>query len=234
MKRFDILAFDADDTLWENERNYRRTEQIFKELLTPYHDPAWIEERLFQTEMRNMQHFGYGVKAFALSMIETAVELTEGRVSGTDIQVMIDAGEGHADRADRAAGACRGNHSTVGAAGSVDGDHQRRPARPGVEDGAVRAGRLLPACRDRQRQNGQDTMPTIDQHHIAPERCLMVGNSLRSDILPMLALGGMAVYVPHPLTWAHEAAEAPLGNDRFFELEHIGLLTELIEKLEEL
>jgi len=91
MSRFEIIAFDADDTLWHNERLYLNAQARFKELLAQYHSPEWIDERLYKAEMRNLPHFGYGIKAFALSMIETAVELTEGRISGRDIQTIIDA-----------------------------------------------------------------------------------------------------------------------------------------------
>ena len=91
MSRFDVIAFDADDTLWHNERLFLSAQARFRDLLTHYHSPAWIDARLYQTELRNLPHFGYGIKAFALSMIETAVELTEGRISGRDIQVIIDA-----------------------------------------------------------------------------------------------------------------------------------------------
>ena len=89
MSAFDIIAFDADDTLWHTERLYVDAQARFVQLLAHYRDPEWVRERLFQTEMRNMQHFGYGVKAFALSMIETAVELTDGQVSGQDIGTLI-------------------------------------------------------------------------------------------------------------------------------------------------
>ena len=89
MTTFDIIAFDADDTLWHTERLYVDAQARFVQLLAHYRDPEWVRERLFQTEMRNMQHFGYGVKAFALSMIETAVELTDGQVSGQDIGTLI-------------------------------------------------------------------------------------------------------------------------------------------------
>lgn len=85
MSRFDVIAFDADDTLWHNERLFVAAQATLKSLLATYHSPEWIEERLYQTEMRNLKHFGYGVKAFALSMIETAVELTEGRILGSEI-----------------------------------------------------------------------------------------------------------------------------------------------------
>lgn len=90
MSRFEVIAFDADDTLWHSERLYVDAQARFKQLLAQYHRPEWIEQRLYQTEMRNLQHFGYGVKGFALSMIETAVELTEGRIAGGDIQILID------------------------------------------------------------------------------------------------------------------------------------------------
>ena len=90
MSKFDVIAFDADDTLWQNERLYAEAQTRLVELLAHYHSPEWINERLYQTEMRNLEHFGYGVKAFALSMIETAVELTEGRISGADLQTLVD------------------------------------------------------------------------------------------------------------------------------------------------
>jgi len=90
MTYFDLLAFDADDTLWQNERLYVQVQARFAELLAHYHPPEWIRERLYQAETRNLEHFGYGVKAFALSMIETAIELTEGRISGQDLQTLVD------------------------------------------------------------------------------------------------------------------------------------------------
>lgn len=89
MSRFDVIAFDADDTLWHTERLYVDAQARFVELLARYHNPQWIQTRLDETEGRNLAHFGYGVKAFALSMIETAVELTEGRITGGDIQTLI-------------------------------------------------------------------------------------------------------------------------------------------------
>jgi putative hydrolase of the HAD superfamily len=88
--RFDVVAFDADDTLWHNERLFINAQARFRDLLQQYHSAEWIADRLYQTEMRNLAHFGYGIKAFALSMIETAVDLTEARVSGRDIQTIID------------------------------------------------------------------------------------------------------------------------------------------------
>src|SRR5690606_20040364 len=88
----DIVALDADDTLWHNEPVFQAVQARFRELLAPYHDAEWIDRRLTETEKRNLRHFGYGVKGFTLSMVETAVELTEGRISGSDIQRIVDWG----------------------------------------------------------------------------------------------------------------------------------------------
>src|SRR5262245_18965695 len=91
---FELIAFDADDTLWHNETLFQATAREFASLLAEHHSPDWIQERLFATEMKNLRHFGYGIKGFMLSMIETAIELTEGRVTGTQIQAIL--GWGHA------------------------------------------------------------------------------------------------------------------------------------------
>src|SRR5438128_1819882 len=88
----DIIALDADDTLWQNEDLFYATHEKFKKLLTQYHDEQWIVDRLYQTEARNFLHFGYGVKGFTLSMIETAIELSEGRISAGEIQTIIEMG----------------------------------------------------------------------------------------------------------------------------------------------
>lgn len=233
MKRFAVIAFDADDTLWENERNYRRTEQIFKELLAPYHQPDWIEERLFQTEMRNIQHFGYGIKSFGLSMIETAVELTEGRISGTEIQVILDAIKGmltaeiellpHVAAVIPVLARCA--PLMLITKGDLL-DQESKVRRSGLADYFTH----VEIVSDKTEKHYAGL---LKRHDIAPGRFLMVGNSLRSDILPVLALGGSAVYVPHPLTWAHENGAKPDGRPGFYELEHIGLLPELVKKLEE-
>jgi len=80
--RFEVIGLDADDTLWHNETLFTATQTQFREMLSRYRDPEWIDRRLYETETRNLRHFGYGVKGFTLSMIETAIELTEGRVTG--------------------------------------------------------------------------------------------------------------------------------------------------------
>ena len=90
--RFDVVALDADDTLWHNETIFSATQTQFRDLLARYREPEWIDRRLYETETRNLQHFGYGVKGFTLSMIESAIELTEGQVTGAEVQRIIDLG----------------------------------------------------------------------------------------------------------------------------------------------
>ena len=87
------LAFDADDTLWHNESHYAETQEAFRALLRPYHDDAWIDARLHDTELRNLGHYGYGIKGFTLSMIETALELTEDRLDGAGIRQVVELGK---------------------------------------------------------------------------------------------------------------------------------------------
>ncbi len=233
MARFDLIAFDADDTLWHNERLYSQAQTTLKNLLAHYHSPAWIAERLYQTEMRNLQHFGYGIKSFALSMIETAVELTEGRITGQDIQIIIDAArtmltaeiELLAHVADTLELLAATYPLMVITKGDLL-DQEAKLARSGI----AQRFQYIEIVSDKR----PETYATLFQRHsITPARFLMVGNSLRSDILPVLAVGASAVYVPHELTWAHERADPPLGQVGYYEVAHFGLLPNLIRELEQ-
>jgi putative hydrolase of the HAD superfamily len=233
MTRFDLIAFDADDTLWENERLFREAQATFLALLSKFHPPEWIAERLYATEMRNMRHFGYGVKAFALSMIETALDLSDDRIAGADLRVILDAAKAMLT-ADVTL--LDGVHSIVAALaaryrlmvitkGDLRDQHVKmaqsglRPHFTHVEVVTEKTAGAYEAI--------------LRQQRVEPARFLMVGNSLKSDILPVLALGGSAVYVPHPLTWAHEAAQAPGPHVRgYFEIDALAALPALIDRLE--
>ena len=93
MPSFDLIAFDADDTLWHNESIFVEIQEKYRNLLEHYHEPEWIDKKLYEVEVENLQHFGFGVKSFTLSMIETAIQLTEGRVKGNEIQEIINFGK---------------------------------------------------------------------------------------------------------------------------------------------
>lgn len=232
MSHFDMIAFDADDTLWHNERLFVQAQTKLKDILAHYHSPDWIEERLYQTEMRNLQHFGYGIKGFALSMIEAAIELSEGRITATEIQTIIDTGrtmlsadiELFEHVAETLTHLSTSHVLMLITKGDLF-DQELKIARSGL----AQYFQHIEIVSDKR---VEDYARLLRRHNIAPERFLMIGNSLRSDILPLLALGAQAVYIPHQFTWSHETAEPPTGQPGFYEIEHLGLLVDLLQELE--
>jgi putative hydrolase of the HAD superfamily len=233
MSHFDLIAFDADDTLWENEHLYLDGQAGLVELLAQYHPSEWINERLYQTELRNLEHFGYGIKAFALSMIETAVELTEGRISGRDLQTLIDMAKDilHAkveliEHVSETLDHLKTGHALMLVTKGDLFEQENKIARSGLRD-CFRYIEIV------SKKNSSVYRGLLEKHSIRPERFLMAGNSLRSDILPVLELGACAVYIPHALTWQHENVDPPpAGKSGYHQLEHIGQLPALIERLE--
>lgn len=232
MSLFQIIAFDADDTLWHNERLYIAAQTKFKTLLARYHSPEWIAERLDQTEMRNLQHFGYGIKSFALSMIETAVELTEGRITGQEIQAILDAAKemltADVQLVERVPETLARLSQMYKLMVITKGDLRDQEIKI-TRSGLAQFFSHVEIVSDKKRA---DYARVLQQHHIAPERFAMVGNSLRSDILPVLEIGATAIYIPHELTWTHEHADAPTDAPNFYKLEHFGMLPDLLRRLE--
>lgn len=233
---FDLIAFDGDDTLWHNERSYRRARERFRQiLLNAGVDLAddEIEEHVNRTEIRNIDYYGYGVSSFALSLIETAIGLTGGRVAGGDLAGVIElAKEMLSEEIELFEGA-REAVTTVAATHPLmlitKGDllHQTsklersdlKPYFNFVEVVSHKTPRVYANI--------------LQRHKVEPERFLMVGNSLRSDILPVVEIGARAIYVPAALSWAHEHAEVPhAARDRMFELASLADLGELVAALE--
>jgi putative hydrolase of the HAD superfamily len=233
MSNFDIIAFDADDTLWHNERLYVDAQARFAQLLSHYHNPEWISERLYQTETQNIQHFGYGIKAFALSMIETAVDLTEGRLSGQDVQTLINLAKemlsAKVQLLDHVAEvipqlATNYRLMLITKGDLLDQENKITRSSLGSHFSYVEV----------VSQKTRETYARIlKRYSIAPERFWMIGNSLKSDIWPILELGGNAVYIPYETTWLHEAADIPTdGQAGYYSLENMGQLPALLERLE--
>jgi len=206
------IGFDADDTLWHNEAIFSMTQEKFRELLAPYHDRAWIDAQLYATEMRNVAHFGYGIKGFTLSMIETAVELTEGRISGHEIaRILAFAKEMLAAPVELLPGAAavvselaRDYRLLLITKGDLF-DQETKLARSGLGDRFHQVEIV-------REKDAAVYAAILDRHGVAPHDFLMVGNSLRSDILPVLAVGGQAAHVPYAITWQHEAAAQPASE----------------------
>jgi len=224
---FDLIALDADDTLWHNEPKFYATQEQFRSLLTGYHTPAWIDERLHETEKRNLAHFGYGVKGFVLSMIETAVELTEGRVSGQEVKQIIDLGRSMLtapveliDGVREAVEQLSRDYKLALLSKGDLFDQETKLARSGL-------GELFSHVEIVSEKNAVTYLAVMKRRGVEPSRFLMVGNSLRSDVLPVLEAGGAAVHVPYPLTWAHEEVpEDALADKHFARLQHIRELSE--------
>lgn len=233
MSHFHLIAFDADDTLWHNERLYLDAQNKFKTLLARYHKPEWVAERLDATEMRNLQHFGYGIKSFALSMIETAVELTQGRITGQEIQAILDAAKEMltadvqlVERVPETLARLAGKYALMVITKGDLRDQELKIARSGLAEFFSQ----IEIVSDKKRAN---YARVLQHHNLAPEHFAMVGNSLRSDILPVLELGATGIYIPHELTWAHENADAPTDAQNFFQVEQFAVLPELFAQLEQ-
>jgi len=229
---FDIIAFDADDTLWHNESLFTETKRKFSGILANYHSPEWIESRLDATEIRNLERYGYGIKSFTLSMIETAIELTEGRVTGAEIHQIIGFAwemlkapmrilDGVQETVARLAESCRLMVITKGDLF----EQEAKVARSGLGDHFSHIEIV-------SEKNQRAYEAIVARHQVSPERFLMVGNSIKSDILPVLAMGGRAVYIPYETTWFHETVpDSELEQKEFVELRHIRLLPDLLDDL---
>lgn len=229
---FHAIGFDADDTLWHNESLFSVTQEKFRALLTPYHSAEWIDRTLYATELRNLEHFGYGIKGFALSMIETAVELSEGRISGSEIGQILELAKAMLNAPVELLPGVREVIPTLARSyplllitkGDLF-DQESKLARSGIAEYFTHV--------EIVREKDADVYRAIlAKHGIAPQNFLMVGNSLRSDILPVLAIGGHAAHIPYAITWQHEAADAPEpATDGFYHLSSLSDLLGLIEML---
>lgn len=226
------IAFDADDTLWHNENLYSLTQERFKRLLAPFQDVATIDQRLYATEMRNLAFFGYGIKGFTLSMIETAIEITDGRIGAHEIRQIIDYAR---DMLRAPVELLPGVRETIALLGDsyrlmivTKGDlfdQESKIARSGIAD-------YFQYVEIVSEKTPGVYAAVMNRHGIEPRRFLMVGNSLRSDILPVVEVGGNAVYIPYHLTWDHERVtdEGTIAG-RYATLSHIGELPTWLARL---
>lgn len=228
-----VIAFDADDTLWHNETNYRGTEKRVTQMLSAYRPPETVAEVIYATEMRNLALFGYGAKSFALSLIEAAIEVSAGTVTAAEIQAIIDLARAMLERPVEV---FEGVTETLQA---LDGRYELMLITKGdlldQESKVTRSGlRGAFATIEVVSDKTPESYRRLLAHHgIAPESFLMVGNSLRSDILPVTAIGGQAVYIPHALTWAHENnVDGHEGPHDYHELQSIRELPALLARID--
>ncbi|MCX5493235.1 HAD family hydrolase [Kaistia dalseonensis] len=225
------IGFDADDTLWQNEHFYRLTEGRFTELLADHGEAADISSRLLEAEKRNLKIYGFGIKGFTLSMIETAIELTDGRVSASVIQKILDAGRdmlGHPvetlPHAREALERLSGSYRIILITKGDLFDQERKLAQSGLGD-------LFDAVEIVSDKTAATYERIFSRHANGPASSMMVGNSLKSDVVPAIEAGGWGVYVPHALTWSFEHVEPPATEPRFREIADLGELAALVGRI---
>ncbi|GAA3061461.1 HAD family hydrolase [Rhizobium viscosum] len=225
------IGFDADDTLWQNEHYYRLTEEHFTRLLADFAEGAKISERLLEAEKRNLAHYGFGIKGFTLSMIETAIEITEGKVPASVIAKILDTGRDLLSHPVETLPHVRDTLETL--AGKyllvliTKGDlfdQERKLAQSGLGD-------YFDAIEIVSDKTAVTYRRIFSKVGDGPERAMMVGNSLKSDIVPAIAAGSYGVFVPHELTWVLERVEEPKDAPRFRRIVHLGELHGLIDGL---
>jgi putative hydrolase of the HAD superfamily len=231
MTSITTVGIDADDTLWHCESLFRLTHKRFLELLSEHGDEARIEAQLAATEKRNLRIYGYGAKGFTLSMIETALELTDGAVSTRVIREILAVGrEMLIEPIEPLPGV---EHALAKLSERyrlvliTKGDllHQEQKlAASGLGD-------LFAAVEIVSEKDADTYRRVFSRHGTGAEQAVMAGNSMRSDILPALAAGSWGALIPYPLVWAHEAAEAPTEHPRYAELGSIADLPAWVDRI---
>jgi putative hydrolase of the HAD superfamily len=227
--RIELVALDADDTLWHNERHFALTQARFAELLADHAAPGDLAARLLAAERRNLGTYGFGVKGFVLSMIETALEVTDGRVPGSVIAELIAAGRqmlaepvellpGVAETVESLA---RRTRLAVITKGDLL-DQERKLAQSGL-------GEMFAAVEIVSHKTPPVYAEIFARLGPGPEAALMAGNSMASDVVAPIRAGAWGVHVPFHLEWAIEAAEPPLTDPRFRRIASIAELPDLLD-----
>jgi putative hydrolase of the HAD superfamily len=226
------IGFDADDTLWHNENVFERAQERYHRLLEKYHPAAEVDRALFVTEMHNLRLYGYGIKGFMLSAIETAIDLTQGGISAQEIREILAAGQAMLAHpvellpgaAEVVAELARDYRLLLITKGDLR-DQERKIAESGL-------GTHFHAIEILSEKDGAAYARVLHRHGIAAGEFAMVGNSLKSDILPVLELGGAGVHIPYHLTWQHERVEAAPGHQpRYRRVDRLAELPPLLPGL---
>lgn len=231
MPELTAIGFDADDTLWHHERFFQLTTSRFVELLKPYADPHHLTEHLHAAEKRNVKHYGFGVKGFMLSMIETAVDVTDGRVPGTIIADVLAAGrdmlahpvEPYPGAATTLATLARSHKLILITRGDLF-DQERKLAVSGLGD-----------YFDAVEIVSDKTAPVYERifarHGEGARRAMMIGNSMRADVVPALAAGAWGVHIPSEHVWALDLHDDPADASRFRRVADLPALLPLVAEI---
>jgi putative hydrolase of the HAD superfamily len=215
------IAFDADDTLWHNEMFFRETEEKFCALLEEFLPGHTVSKELFKIEMANMEFYGYGIKAFMLSMIETAITISNGNIPNSALAKIIEYGKEMMmkpidiiDGVEEVLISMKGKYKLVVATKGDLIDQERKLKKSGL----THYFHHIEIMSDKKEADFQKLIKHLD---IRPDEFLMIGNSLKSDILPVLNLGGHGIHIPYHVTWEHEFIEANIDHINFSKAKHI-------------
>lgn len=219
-----VIAFDADDTLWVNEPYFQETEKKFCTLLEAYLPQHTVSKELFQTEIQNLSLYGYGIKGFMLSMIETALKVTANTLPVSAIETIITYGKELLARpiellegVEETLLALKERYRLVVATKGDLLDQERKLKGSGIEHHFHHI--------EIMSEKGEADFKKLIRHlDVAPAEFLMVGNSLKSDVLPVLAIGGHGFHVPYHTTWAHEHVEHTIDHPQFRQLRRLNEL----------
>jgi putative hydrolase of the HAD superfamily len=224
-----VIAFDADDTLFVNETYFLETEEKFCGLMSDYLSHQGISQELFKVEIDNLKIYGYGIKAYILSMIEAAMKISNNTIPIDVIEKIIEYGKELLDKPivllDGVEETLKALHSNYKLVVATKGDllDQRRKLH---NSGLGQYFHHIEVMSDKQEKDYQDLIKRLE---IQPEEFFMIGNSLKSDVLPVLAIGGYAVHIPFHTTWAHEKIDFKVEHKNFYTFEK---MIDVLKKLQ--
>ncbi len=216
-----VIAFDADDTLWDNEIYFQETEKKFFELLEDYLPQHSVARELLQVEIKNIPLYGYGIKAFMLSMIETAMKVSDKTIGISVIEKIIDYGKEILDKpiqklegVEDVLSILKEKYKLVVATKGDLLDQERKLKKSGLID-------YFHHTEIMSEKADSDYMKLIRHLDVSPSEFMMIGNSIKSDILPVLSIGGYAFHIPYHVTWGHEKIEKNVDHPNFRQLSNI-------------
>jgi putative hydrolase of the HAD superfamily len=229
VRELQIVCFDADDTLWHNEPYFLEAQQNFWHMMENFLPAHASGAELNKTEVQNIALYGYGIKAFILSMIEAAIRISEGRITAKGIETIINYGKEMLDKpvellpdVEEVLKQLHGRYKLVVATKGDLLDQERKL----VKSGLAEYFHHIEIVSDKTEPEYEKLMRHLD---INPNQFLMIGNSLRSDVLPVLNVGGHAIHVPYHTTWAHEQIDFEIKHENFHEMESLADLPKLLE-----
>ena len=226
---FDVIAFDADDTLWHNEHNFIKIEEKFCEMLFP-HDSELVQRTLSNTHINNIKIFGYGIKGFILSMLETFIEIREGEVNGKEIHQILDFGS------EMLSAPIELLPNVLEVIMRLSKEYTLMIITKGDlvdQEKKISISGLMDFFKEIEITSDKTELTykkILIRYKIDPQRFLMVGNSMRSDIVPVVKIGAKAVHIPYKTTWEHEKDHPYLNSEKYSVLRNIGLLPNFLNE----